>query len=96
MKLQTVSNLSVKVRGKLYPFLTVNQASAIVKRLRDESSEGASTFGSQFPIVTADKKKVGHVSYNARVWDAAGNCVYPETCHPCQTMHNEQLSVNSK
>ena len=63
--------LHFKYRTVVVP--SVEEAQALFVRLRDASGEGVSTFGEG--SVYSAGKLVARISYNGRVWDAAGNPV---------------------
>ena len=59
--------------------VTPEQASLAMQRIREESGRGASTLG-PMDLYDSNGKKIGHVSYNGRVW--LGDKVIAEAAKP--------------
>jgi len=94
-------NLTLLIHGQRVPFETANEASGIVRELRDESGMGSRAFGSQFAIVDKSGKEVGWVSYNGRVWQGTRKnwkqsvCVFPsETTWPKEWQNGKSLCAS--
>jgi hypothetical protein len=66
--------LSIPRRMPKTPVASIAHASAAYSQMRDMAGEGASTFPSGKLMVG---KTAYRISYNGRVWDNAGTCVYP-------------------
>ena len=65
--------LTVTIRDTVLPVESIEEASAEYCRLRDASGEGSSTF--RYGFISGAGLGV-YVSYNGRVWNQAGACLY--------------------
>lgn len=62
----TITGSDCDPNERLIPFRTLNEASAIYRRLIDQNCFGASQVGQA--IITDGKTAVAHISYNGKVW----------------------------